>query len=326
MTAVYLEQGRTWTFACAVDWPGWARRAKGDEAALEELLSYVGRYALVVPGFSPGELHVVGTLPGTGTTDFGAPDARGPWDDEPQDEAACARLADLLVACWAAFDRAVADSPPELRKGPRGGGWDRDQVAAHVQEGERSYGRKLGVRVLPRTPWGEQREAFDATVRSGACAGSWPVRYADAASPGTSSTTPGRSRTSGPSEERAPARHRGPDGTRVRDAPDSVPPCASRRVRELRLDHQEVHARLAWRVRRQRPDDLAEGAATWSVRAQSTPVVAEPEFGNCRPSRSRGSSAHEPAHPVLRRWHVREPRNLGEGGVRGDQSIRAGRH
>lgn len=75
---VYLEQGRTWTFACAVDWPGWARRGKGDEAALEELLAYADRYALVVPGFVPGELHVVGTLPGSATTDFGALDGRWP--------------------------------------------------------------------------------------------------------------------------------------------------------------------------------------------------------------------------------------------------------
>lgn len=178
MAEAYLEQGRTWTFACALDWPGWARRGKGDEAAIGALMSYAVRYAAVVPGFEPGELHVVGTLPGNGTTDFGAPDARGPWDDEPQDEAACARLADLLSACWAAFDRAVAGSPAELRKGPRGGGRDRDQVAAHVQEAERSYGRSLGARVPPRTPWDEQRAAFDAAIRTGAPGGSWPLRYA----------------------------------------------------------------------------------------------------------------------------------------------------
>ena len=60
MTDVHLEQGRTWTFACAVDWPGWARHGKGDEAALEQLMAYAERYAAVVPGFAPGPLHVVG--------------------------------------------------------------------------------------------------------------------------------------------------------------------------------------------------------------------------------------------------------------------------
>ncbi len=182
LTEVYLEQGRTWTFACALDWPGWARRGKGDEAALEELVSYAGRYTAVVadvaPDFAPGELHVVGTLRGTGTTDFGAPDARGPWDDEPQDERSRARLADLLVACWRAFDRVVAASPAGLRKGPRGGGRDRDQVAAHVQEAERSYGRTLGVRVPPRTPWTEQRAAVETAIRTGEPGSSWPLRYA----------------------------------------------------------------------------------------------------------------------------------------------------
>jgi hypothetical protein len=175
VTAVYLEQGRTWTFACAVDWPGWARRGKGDEAALEELRAYADRYALVVPGFEAGELQVIGTVPGNATTDFGAPDARGPWDETPVDAGV---LADRLEHCWAAFDRAVAAATPELRKGPRGGGRDRDAVAAHVQEAERSYGRMLGVRLPPRTPWHEQREAFSAAIRAGAPDARWPLPYA----------------------------------------------------------------------------------------------------------------------------------------------------
>ena len=183
MTDLYLEQGRTWTFACAVDWAGWARRGKGDEAALEQLLSYAGRYAAVVrdvapefaPDLAPCELHVVGTVPGTTTTDFGAPDARGPWDDRPVD---AERLATLLEACWAALDRVVATASPELRKGPRGGGRDRDEIARHVQEAERSYGRKLGASVPPRTPWPEQRAAFAAAVRAGAPGASWPLGYA----------------------------------------------------------------------------------------------------------------------------------------------------
>lgn len=176
---VYLEQGRVWTFACALDWPGWARRGKGDEAAIEQLLAYAERYALVVrddaPDFAVGEVHVIATVAGSSTTDFGAPDARGPWDDraaEPE------RLARLLEACWTAFDRAVAAAPPELCKGPRGGGRDRNQIARHVQEAERSYGRKLGSAVPPRTPWPDQRAAFSAAVRTGAPGGSWPLAYA----------------------------------------------------------------------------------------------------------------------------------------------------
>ena len=174
MTRVYLEQGRTWTFACAVDWPGWARRGKGDEAALEELSAYAGRYAAAMPGFQAGELHVVGTVPGNATTDFGAPDARGPWDEAPADVAV---LAERMEHCWAAFDRTVAEASAELRKGPKGGGRDRDGVVAHVREAERAYGSKLGVRVPPRTPWEEQRAAMSAAVLAGAPGAAWPVSY-----------------------------------------------------------------------------------------------------------------------------------------------------
>ena len=165
MTRVYLEQGRTWTFACAVDWPGWARRGKGDEAALEELLAYADRYAAAVPDLVVGELHVVGTVPGNATTEFGAPNARGPWDDEPADVEVLARR---LEQCWAAFDRAVEASTPELRKGPRGGGRDRDGVVEHVRESERSDCRVLGAKLPPGTPWPEQRRAMLAAVGAGA--------------------------------------------------------------------------------------------------------------------------------------------------------------
>src|SRR5215831_5053312 len=40
-------------------------------------------------------------------------------------------------------------SPAELRKGPRGGGRDRDGIWHHVIEAERAYARKIGVRHPP---------------------------------------------------------------------------------------------------------------------------------------------------------------------------------
>jgi len=176
---VYLEVGRTWTFAGAIDWPGWCRRGKGEQGALDALLNYADRYAAVAGSqFAPGELHVMGKLPGNATTDFGAPDGRGPWDDEPLDRAEASRLTGLLEACWRAFDAVVAGAPEHLRKGPRGGGRDRDAIVDHVREAERSYGRTIGVRMPPRTAWSEQREAIAAAFRAGAAGGSWPPRYA----------------------------------------------------------------------------------------------------------------------------------------------------
>ncbi|HEY0487319.1 MAG TPA: hypothetical protein VGD72_13820 [Mycobacteriales bacterium] len=178
MTRVALEVGTTWVFASSLDWPGWCRRGRGEEGALDALVSYADRYAAVAgPGFAPGEPTVVGRSPGDATTDFGAPSVVGPWDSEPLDPAEAARLADLLAACWSTMDGVVAGAPAELRRGPRGGGRDRDAVTDHVREAERAYGRKLGVRVAPRTPWGEQREALLAVLRAGAPDGTWPARY-----------------------------------------------------------------------------------------------------------------------------------------------------
>jgi hypothetical protein len=179
---VLLERGRTWTFAAAVEWPGWCRRAKGgDEAALAMLQHYEQRYRSVVQPagvtFRPGPLEVVEAVPGNATTDFGAPDARSDDDRRPLVGAEAARLADLLDACWAAFDAVVASAPALLRKGPRGGGRDRDPIAAHVQESERSYTRSIGVRVPPRTSWPEQRGAILGAVRGRPEETPWPVRY-----------------------------------------------------------------------------------------------------------------------------------------------------
>ena len=89
-----------------------------------------------------------------------------------------ANFASILEACWRAFDATVADAPAELSKGPRGGGRDRDRIAAHLLDAERAYARKLGVRLPPRTPIGEHREALLETIRHDASSGAWPARYA----------------------------------------------------------------------------------------------------------------------------------------------------
>ena len=63
--------------AVAPDWPGLARGAKTEEAAIERLLSYVPRYAPVAKlagmeaAFAPtATVDVVEHYPGTGSTDF----------------------------------------------------------------------------------------------------------------------------------------------------------------------------------------------------------------------------------------------------------------
>jgi hypothetical protein len=179
VTRVYLETGKTWTFACAVDWPGWCRRGTGEQQALDTLSAYAPRYAVVAGrGAIATDLEVVGRVRGNATTDFGAPSVSGAWDDAKLSAAEANRLAGLLEKTWTLFDNVVADAPAELRKGPRGGGRDRDAIVEHVREAERSYGRKMGVRLPPRTTWDAQRAAYLEALRAGIPGQSWPARYA----------------------------------------------------------------------------------------------------------------------------------------------------
>ena len=176
---VYLEEGKNTVFAIALDWPGWCRRAKTPDLAIEALDEYRERYAKIVSAtFRPGPFDVVGTAKGNGTTDFGAPDARGPWD---QDELTRLELEHQLVVlqdCWNYFDTVVENAPAALQKGPRGGGRDRDGIVDHVREAERAYCSRVGFRVAPRTPWDEQRDVVVTTLRAGTQNAKWPVSYA----------------------------------------------------------------------------------------------------------------------------------------------------
>lgn len=171
MTDVLIETGPRWTWASALDHPGWCRRGKGEEAALEELLAYAERYSQVVPGLSADRLTVVATVQGPASNDW-APSVAGPGEDALPTQAQL----EALERCWAFFDEVVATSKEELTKGPRGGGRDRDGIVEHVQEAERAYGRKVGPRVPPRTAWPEQRRAILAGLEGPR--GPWLPRYA----------------------------------------------------------------------------------------------------------------------------------------------------
>jgi hypothetical protein len=149
---IYTEGGPKRTFAVALDWPGWARSGKGEEAAIEALDAYLPRYAAVLrragiePPSTAAGFEVVERLPATATTDFGSLDKDTAADLEPLRPGETERLAAILAAAWEVFDDVVASAPAELRKGPRGGGRDRDKVRAHVVNAEASYIRKLGLR------------------------------------------------------------------------------------------------------------------------------------------------------------------------------------
>ncbi len=179
-TLVYLERGAKKTFAAALDWPGWCRAAKTDELALDALAEYVDRYAIVVTqaGLTvpSAKFDVVEELRGNATTDFGAPAAIASADHDRLTTKQADRLAAILESAWTVFDDVVAHAPASLRKGPRGGGRDRDKIVAHVSEAQEAYARKLGLKLASRDDIaGAIRAARDGAPLKDK---GWPPRYA----------------------------------------------------------------------------------------------------------------------------------------------------
>lgn len=148
---VCIEATGKRAFASALDWPGWCRSGKDEDAALAQLDQHASRYAAVparasLP-FTVGEYTVIERMRGTPITDFGAPGVAAAAEREPLAPGDTNQLVALVAAAWTVFDEVVASAPPTLKKGPRGGGRDRDPIVEHVLGAEHAYGRKLGVRV-----------------------------------------------------------------------------------------------------------------------------------------------------------------------------------
>ncbi|GCE15519.1 hypothetical protein [Tengunoibacter tsumagoiensis] len=192
MTEIYLEVGEKKVFACAVKWLGWCRAGKNEGEAQHALLEMAERYRVIAERagqeFEVGDLLAVERVKGDTTTDWGAPSSIARFDREPSDAQAAALRVSLLRAAWEIMDEVVAVSPAELRKGPRGGGRERDEVFRHVVEAERAYGRKIGVKQKPfaardRAAREAMREEI-ASVLSRPSDGrelvenGWPVAYA----------------------------------------------------------------------------------------------------------------------------------------------------
>lgn len=192
--AVLVEVTPKRSFASALEWPGWSRSGRDEEAAVAALVACASRFGAVaaIAGFPlPAPLpaiEIVETAEGNATTAFGAPDVRAALDARPLDAAGGARIAALVEAAWATLDAIAADAPAELRKGPRGGGRDRDAVVAHVLSAESAYARTIGIKVAEpaigdAAAIGAQRAAIAALLAepsdgSPLAGRKWPPRYA----------------------------------------------------------------------------------------------------------------------------------------------------
>lgn len=147
------------TFVWALEWPGWCRAARTPELAREALLAAAPRYAvvaeragLIIPDVTDADLRVVETIDGVAGTEFGVPSTISALDRAATSASEAERLTALVAAAWATFDAVAAQAPETLRKGPRGGGRDRDKMIAHVIAADHAYAREIGVRHVEPDP------------------------------------------------------------------------------------------------------------------------------------------------------------------------------
>jgi hypothetical protein len=159
--------------ATAWDWPGLERNGKNEEDALATLENYLPRYEPVADRAGLGDefraqtkLNVVERYDGVGSTDFwGISFASSELDRQLIASGEWERRLRLLQACWAEFDDIAARVSSELRKGPRGGGRNRDEIINHVFGNERvQLAKKVGV-LTPQgvmlTPEGQKAHRDD---------------------------------------------------------------------------------------------------------------------------------------------------------------------
>jgi len=167
--------------AFSLDWPGWSRGAKTAGAALETLEAYRERYrpiaalaGMAAEFDAAGPLDVVEDRVGTGSTDFwGISYSPSSTEcDDPMDLAQLERGITILHACWAFFDGVAARVSPEMRKGPRGGGRDRNRIIRHtIRTESEDFAKKVGLRIPEEaalSPDGlrQHRESYIAAMRA----------------------------------------------------------------------------------------------------------------------------------------------------------------
>ena len=180
--------------AIGQDWPGLERNGITEDDALATMERYVPRYApvakragLIAELEACQGVEVVERYAGSGSTDFwGISFVPSASDQHAMTDEECERQLALLQACWAEFDQIASTVSPSLKKGPRGGGRDRDKIIGHTFGTERDFAKKVGVETpqgAMLTPEGlkEHRANLCAAIRAyhaeGKMARRWPLRF-----------------------------------------------------------------------------------------------------------------------------------------------------
>jgi hypothetical protein len=159
--------------AFSLDWPGWSRGAKTADLAVELLESYRERYRPIaeLAGMADefdaaGPLEVVENGLGTPSVDFwGISFSPSSTEHGPMTEAELDRGITILHACWTFFDGVAARVSAEMRKGPRGGGRDRDRIIRHtIRTESEDFAKQVGLRIPEEaalTPEGLRKHRTD---------------------------------------------------------------------------------------------------------------------------------------------------------------------
>ncbi len=181
--------------AGAYEWPGLDRWGKTEDDALEKLASYLPRYAPVAEraGMAGAfarqrRAEVVERYTGNTSTDWwGIAHVSSETEREVLSNTDLERRLTLLEACWAHFDHTAATVSADLRLGPRGGGWTRDELIRHVLLNEpEQFSRKVEVRtpremVLSPDGLAAHRQATVDAIRAyndeGKLALRWPIQF-----------------------------------------------------------------------------------------------------------------------------------------------------
>ena len=169
--AVTIEATPKKAFATAIDWPGWSRSGKTEELALEALAAAGPRYATVAQRGGrvvPGAVERSRRFRGRGAhRRRGRHRVRRPvLDHRPRSKAPStgqgsnAAAPDSSRRPGRSSTASPLGAPAELRKGPRGGGRDRDKMIGHVVEADSAYAREIGIRQQPPDP--TDRPAIEA--------------------------------------------------------------------------------------------------------------------------------------------------------------------
>ena len=125
---------------------------------------------------------MVEQLAGNATTDYGAPGIPAKLETRHLSANEAERMCALVAACWRYLDQVMAAAPEALRKGPRGGGRDRDKMFDHVLGAEMMYAKAIGTKL--NQPDGKDaaavrafREAFLESLGNPNREERWPIAF-----------------------------------------------------------------------------------------------------------------------------------------------------